>query len=228
MKAYRQNEVIAQKLGQLEKMRAYLAYSTKRMRDNGVAGRIAHGLADEEAEILAAFRTRFSEYQEHTGKLINSIAIEEEIKDTSAFSNVLAFAEKVGIIASESDWKEPRDVRNAISHEYEENAPELAELVREMVGFVEPLMKVHDNAIRYCKDHWVSGCRSCSHQERHIIANHGASRANGASTSSVEHTQFIFGLLKNAFLVCAQIQACAVDVERQHGYGGAEGGGLWS
>lgn len=152
MKAYRQKEVIAQKLEQLEKMRAYLAYSTKRMRDNGIANKIAQGLSDEEAEILAAFRTRFSEYQEHTGKLIRSIAIEEEVRDTSAFSNVLAFAEKVGIIAREADWKEPRDVRNAISHDYEENAAELSELVREMVGFVEPLMKVHDNAVRYCKD----------------------------------------------------------------------------
>lgn len=153
MKAYRQKEVIAQKLGQLEKMRAYLAYSTGRMRDNGIAGKITQGLSDEEAEILAAFRTRFSEFQEHTGKLIKSIAIEEEVKDTGVFSNVLAFAEKVGIIASESDWKEPRDVRNAISHEYEENAAELAELVRGMVGFVEPLMKMHDNAVKYCKDH---------------------------------------------------------------------------
>ena len=54
MKTYRQKEVIAQKLGQLEKMRAYLAYSTRRMRDNGVAGKIRQGLSDEQAEILAA------------------------------------------------------------------------------------------------------------------------------------------------------------------------------
>ena len=152
MKTYRQKEVIAQKLGQLEKMRAYLAYSTRRMRDNGVAGQITQDLSDEQAEILAAFRTRFSEYQEHTGKLIKAIAIEEEVKDTSAFSNVLAFAEKVGIIGNESDWKEPRDVRNAISHDYEESAQELSELVREMVGLVEQLMKIHDSAAKYCKD----------------------------------------------------------------------------
>jgi hypothetical protein len=148
---FRQKEIIAKKLAHLERMRGYLAYSSGRMSRAAIAEKDLQTLSDEDAEILAAFRARFSEYQEHVGKLLKSIALEEGVK-VVGMSDVLAFAEKAGLIESEQDWKMPRDLRNAINHEYEENAKVLAVLVGEMLNLVRPLMEMHQRADRYCRE----------------------------------------------------------------------------
>ena len=148
---FKQKEIIAKRIAHLERMRAYLAYSSGRMRAVSIPDKNLQNLTDEDAEILAAFRARFAEYQEHIGKLLKAIALEEGVK-VVGMSDVLAFAEKAGIIESERDWREPRDVRNAINHEYEEDAKALSVLVGEMLNLVEPLMGVHRRAERYCTE----------------------------------------------------------------------------
>lgn len=147
----KQKEIIARKLAHLEKMRGYLVYSSGRMRRAKVAEQDLQALSDEDAEILAAFRARFSEYQEHVGKLLKAVALEEGVK-VVGMSDVLAFSEKAGIIESEQDWKEPRDVRNAINHEYLEDVKILAVLIAEMLNLVEPLLKMHSRAEQYCRE----------------------------------------------------------------------------
>ena len=147
---FKQKEVIARKLAHLEKMRGYLVYSSDRMSKARIAEKNLQNLSDEDAEILAAFRARFSEYQEHVGKLLKSVALEEGVK-VVGMSDVLAFAEKALLIENEQDWKEPRDVRNAINHEYLEDAKVLAVLVTEMLKLVGPLMAMHKRAEEYCR-----------------------------------------------------------------------------
>lgn len=146
---FRQKEMIAGKMAQLEKMRGYLAYSSARMHAERISDKNLQDLSDRDAEILAAFRARFSEYQEHLGKLLKSVALEEGAQ-IIGMSDVLAFAEKAGLIDSEQDWKEPRDVRNAINHSYEENAEELSALMSRMLSLVALLMKMHDRVASYC------------------------------------------------------------------------------
>jgi hypothetical protein len=53
---YKQKDIIAGKLRQLEKMRAYLAYSTHRMREQAIAGKNLRRLEEADAEILTASR----------------------------------------------------------------------------------------------------------------------------------------------------------------------------
>ncbi|MDP2805314.1 MAG: hypothetical protein Q8O24_05170 [Gallionellaceae bacterium] len=146
----KQKEIIANKLAHLEKMRGYLAYSRGRMLKSKIAEKDLQVLSDEDAEILAAFRARFSEYQEHVGKLLKSVALEEGVK-VVGMSDVLAFAEKAAIIEDEQEWKVPRDIRNAINHEYQEDAKTLSVLVAEMLNLVEPLMGMHQRADQYCR-----------------------------------------------------------------------------
>lgn len=146
---YKQKDMIAGKLRQLAKMQGYLAYSARRMREQAVAGKNLRLLDDADAEILAAFRARFSEYQEHIGKLLKSIALEEGVK-VIGISDVLAFAEKAGLIGCEQDWKLARDIRNAINHDYEEDVQTLSVLVNEMLNLVEPLVLMHRRAEDYC------------------------------------------------------------------------------
>lgn len=146
----KQREIISRKLAHLEKMRGYLAYSSGRMSKEKITSKNLQVLSDADAEILAAFRARFSEYQEHVGKLLKSIALEEGVK-VVGMSDVLAFSEKAGLIESERDWKEPRDVRNAINHEYQEDGKVLSVLIVEMLNLVEPLMTIHRSAEQYCR-----------------------------------------------------------------------------
>ena len=104
-------ELIAGKLRHMRRMREYLAHSHGNLFTRGIVGKPVGSLTLEESEILAAFRMRFSEFQEHLGKLLRAIAQEEEVEITG-FSDVLAFAEKAEILASADDWKKARDVRN--------------------------------------------------------------------------------------------------------------------
>lgn len=146
---YRQRNIIAQRLRDLDKMRRYLDYSCQRMQQGEVAAKKPRLLNDAEAEILAAFRVRFAEYQEHLGKLLKAIAIEEGVA-LVGMTDVLAFAEKARIIDSAEDWKEPRDVRNAIAHEYEEDEAVIMTLISRMLSLVETLKRIHGRATEYC------------------------------------------------------------------------------
>lgn len=142
-------ELIAGKLRHMRRMREYLAHSHGNLLTNNIIGKPVGSLTLQESEILAAFRMRFSEFQEHLGKLLRAIAQEEEIEITG-FSDVLAFAEKAEILASADDWKKARDVRNQINHEYEENERVLAPLIAEMANCVPTLFLIHDRTEIYC------------------------------------------------------------------------------
>lgn len=144
-------ELIAGKLRHMRRMREYLAHSHGNLLTHGIVGKPVGALTLQESEILAAFRMRFSEFQEHLGKLLRAIAQEEEVEITG-FSDVLAFAEKAEILASADDWKKARDVRNQINHEYEENERVLAPLIAEMANCVPTLFLIQDRAVVYCTD----------------------------------------------------------------------------
>jgi len=144
-------ELIAGKLRHLRRMRQYLAHSHNNLISRGIVGKPISALTLTESEVLAAFRMRFSEFQEHLGKLLRAIAQEEEVEITG-FSDVLAFAEKADILVSADDWKKARDVRNQINHEYEENEQVLAPLIAEMANCVTTLFSIHDRATAYCSN----------------------------------------------------------------------------
>jgi len=108
-------QLIAARLVQLEKLRAYLVHSTGKIEQCGMLKKSPAEYSLDDSNNLAAFRMRVSEFQEHLGKLLASIAREEEV-EYSGFSDVLAFAEKAGIINSESARKEIREIRNQINH----------------------------------------------------------------------------------------------------------------
>ena len=114
--------LIRQRLSHLGRMRVHLEYSharvvaiLPRMRQAGLAG-----LSADQHEALAAFRVRFSEFQEHLGKAMRSVAVEEEVP-VERFGTVLAFMEKLAVLDGVEHWREVRDLRNAVNHEYEED-----------------------------------------------------------------------------------------------------------
>jgi hypothetical protein len=105
-------QLILNKLAHLERMAGYLEWSLNQVLVF-VPIRDWSALTDEQHESLAAFRVRFSEFQEHIGKTMRAIAIEEE-ENHEPFGAVLAFMEKLGILDStyESGQHEHTDHRH--------------------------------------------------------------------------------------------------------------------
>jgi hypothetical protein len=149
-------QLIATRLAQLERLRAYLVHATGKIGQCGMLQKSPAEYTLDDSNNLAAFRMRVSEFQEHLGKLLTSIAREEEV-EYSGFSDVLAFAEKARIISSESAWKEVREVRNQINHEYEDNPDALTEIVKKMVACIPVLFEWETGARNFCAAKYALG-----------------------------------------------------------------------
>lgn len=144
--------LINTKLAQLQRMRAYLLYSLDQTR-RVVPIQSWENLTPENHETLAAFRVRFSEFQEHLGKAMRAIAIEEE-QNIELFTAVLLYMEKLGIIDAIQSWKEFRELRNAINHEYEENAQRLSQFFAELVDAAPVLLDWHRRLAEFCQQNY--------------------------------------------------------------------------
>lgn len=145
--------LIARQPAHLQRMREYLAYSTQR------AQRILpitnwRALSLEQHETLAAFRVRFSEFQEHLGKTMRAVAIEEEV-EAERFGSVLALMEKLGVLESAERWKLIRELRNAVNHEYEEDADRLTQFFTEIVEATPELFGCHQRLLDFCANAYV-------------------------------------------------------------------------
>lgn len=123
--------LIWKKLDHLGRMKDYLKWSLGQVSDFVPIADWSM-LTQEQHESLAAFRIRFSEFQEHLGKAMRAIAIEEE-ENTEPFGAVLAFMEKLGILDSVEHWKLIRELRNSVNHEYEEDEARLTEFFLRLV-----------------------------------------------------------------------------------------------
>jgi hypothetical protein len=142
--------LLAKQLTHLNQMCKYLEYS---------AQRVSHilpitnwqDLSLEQHETLAAFRVRFSEFQEHLGKTMRAIAIEEEV-EAERFGAILAFMEKLGIIETTERWKLIRELRNAINHEYEEDAERLAQFFLATLQATPELFEYFQRLLTFCSN----------------------------------------------------------------------------
>ncbi len=127
-----QIKLIRIKLEHLSRIREYLQYSLSQV-EALLPLKDWAALSPDQHESLAAFRVRFSEFQEHLGKAMRSIAIEEE-QEVERFGPVLAFMERLKVIDSVDHWKLIRELRNAVNHEYEDDGARLAEFFELMVS----------------------------------------------------------------------------------------------
>ena len=143
-------QLIARQLSHLQRMRDYLKHSVERC-SHILPVTDWQTLSFEEHEMLAAFRVRFSEFQEHLGKTMRAVAIEEDI-DVDRFGSVLAFMEKIRVLESAERWKLIREIRNAINHEYEEDAARLSDFFAAMIEAAPELFGNQQKLVVFCKD----------------------------------------------------------------------------
>lgn len=141
--------LIWKKLDHLRLMEGYLAWSLEQVSQFTPIREWAE-LTPEQHESLAAFRVRFSEFQEHLGKTMCAIAIEEE-ENPEPFGAVLAFMEKLGILDTAEHWKLIRELRNSVNHEYEENPARLSEFFRLLIAETPSLIGFFDRMVEYCR-----------------------------------------------------------------------------
>lgn len=142
--------LIRRKLEHLERMRGFLEFSATKL--GRLLPRLEAGLGalpQEDHETLAAFRIRFSEFQEHLGKAMRAVAIEEEI-DVDRFGSVLAYMERLGILDATDRWKEIRELRNSINHEYEEDATKIHRFFQALAAAVPEVLDWHDRLKAFC------------------------------------------------------------------------------
>ncbi|MFO7639723.1 MAG: hypothetical protein R6X17_00190 [Candidatus Competibacteraceae bacterium] len=142
-------ELLWKRLQHLARMADYLAYSHQQVQAM-LPITDWSALTAEQHESLAAFRVRFSDYQEHLGKTMRTLAIEEETA-TEPFGAVLAFMEKLGVLDSVEHWKLIRDLRNAVNHEYEDNPERLAEFFSLLVRETPTLNAYHQRLLAFCQ-----------------------------------------------------------------------------
>ncbi len=142
-------QLLWKKIEHLHRMQTYLEYSrAQTLPLMPIVGWQRH--TPEQHETLAAFRVRFSEFQEHLGKVMRAIAREEE-QNTEPFSAVLLYMEKLGIIDSAEHWKVIRELRNAVNHEYEENTQRLSEFFLALTQATPELFDWFGRSIAFCK-----------------------------------------------------------------------------
>ncbi len=144
--------LIVKKLAHLERMAKYLDWSLDQVRQFVPIDDWSK-LTSEQHESLAAFRVRFSEFQEHLGKAMRSVAIEEE-EEFEPFGAVLAFMEKLGVLDSTAHWKLIRELRNAVNHEDEDEPGRLAEFFRLLVSETPTLLAYWKTLATYCKKNY--------------------------------------------------------------------------
>jgi hypothetical protein len=140
--------LVWKKLDHMARMREYLQYSIGQV-TSLLPIQDWQALQPDQHETLAAFRIRFSEYQEHMGKTMKAVAVEEE-KPSEPFTAVLLYMEKLGCIASVDRWKEIRELRNAVNHEYEDNPTVLHEFFEQMIHAAPELEAWHDQLHAFC------------------------------------------------------------------------------
>ena len=141
-------KLIRIKLEHLARMREYLAYSLSQV-ESILLLKDWKGLSPGQHESLAAFRVRFSEFQEHLGKTMRSVAMEEE-QDVERFGAVLAFMERLQVIGTAEQWKLIRELRNAVNHEYEQDTSRLAELFELMTKEAPVLFECFSRLREHC------------------------------------------------------------------------------
>ncbi len=147
--------LLRKKLDHLERMREYLLYSLEQVRTIVAVSDWTH-LGPEQHESLAAYRVRFSEFQEHIGKAMKAIAVEEE-KPSEPFTAVLLYMEKIGCLESVDQWKEIRELRNAVNHEYEDDPAALRTFFSCMLDRSPDLLRWHDLLVQFCSETYPDG-----------------------------------------------------------------------
>jgi len=122
-------------LGQLAKSRGHLEYSFKKVSKF----ELLLPLAEETLEVLESFSSRFARYSDIAiTKYLRFLCLEADPAFRGSPIDILNNAEKNGWIASASDWRRIRELRNLAAHEYQ--AEDILALYKELIRLTPVLL----------------------------------------------------------------------------------------
>ncbi len=108
-------------------------------------------MTDDEAEHIDQYIFRFSKLQDAMGQKLFKAVLEElgeEVRNKAAI-DIFNRLEQLEIISDYESWKELRDIRNDVTHEYEEDEKEAAEKLNLLFDKKKVLEKYLNDILTY-------------------------------------------------------------------------------
>ncbi len=108
-------------------------------------------LSDDEIEAIDQYLFRFAKLQDTLGaKLFKLIVSEyEDSIEQMTFIDILNRLEKIGILESASIWQDLRNIRNEISHQYDDIPSESAQALNAIFAYKDELLSILDNIVKH-------------------------------------------------------------------------------
>jgi hypothetical protein len=103
--------------------------------------KLAH-LADEDLGFLELLTSRLAKLQDTIGQKIfpNMLILLEEDISGKSFIDILNKLEKLGFLESAEKWKQIREIRNAIAHDYPDNPDLVATNLNQAINIAYELL----------------------------------------------------------------------------------------
>ena len=104
-------------------------------------------LTDAEVEPIDQFLFRFAKLQDVVGqKLFKTVLIflDEDIEG-KPFIDILNLMEKLGLLESAYTWRELRDDRNELAHNYEDDSEAMSETINKLYEKKDLLIEIYQN-----------------------------------------------------------------------------------
>jgi hypothetical protein len=108
-------------------------------------------LTEEDIKVLDQFLFRFSKLQETMGqRLFKTMMyfLKEEI-DGKPFIDILNMMEKISLLESANIWKDLREDRNKLAHNYEDEPEEMSEAINKLYDKKDILIDIYVNIKNY-------------------------------------------------------------------------------
>ncbi len=110
-------------------------------------------LSDDEIGAIDQYLFRFAKLQDTLGTKLFKLVVSEYVEDIThlTFLDILNQLERVDIL-DVNIWRKLRDIRNNISHQYDDEAEEMSEALNTIFAYKDELLRVFENIENFYKD----------------------------------------------------------------------------
>ena len=111
-------------------------------------------LGDREVQVIDQFLFRFSKLQDAMGeKLFKTLllALDEKVENRP-FIDILNRMEKIELLKSVQEWRDLRDIRNELAHNYDDDPQESSMVINKIYEKGDILLEIFDRIEEYYKD----------------------------------------------------------------------------
>ena len=150
---------MVQVMGLLEKAAAGLSRSRARLFDQqSVDANWVRSIEEqpEREDMMESFVSKFNRFQDMMGDKLLPVLLAWKGEHRGAFVDNLNRAERLGLLASASQWMEARALRNRMVHEYMVDAEEFAQSFILANELSQMLLQTWQNIQAYVKDSHAS------------------------------------------------------------------------